>query len=93
VFSEVMQWALMRYRVAPTETGTDRQYDAAQAHVAAEGIDCRVPHGAALEQFLAERAAAEAAAAAAAATSTTTVPPPPTDASAGTVPTDTTLTE
>lgn len=78
VFSEVMQWALTRYRVAPSDMGTDAQYDAARAQTEADGIDCRVPHGAAIDELLAERAADEAAAAAAA-TSTTLPAPAPTD--------------
>jgi len=80
VFSEVMQWALTRYRVAPTDMGPDAQYDAARARTEADGIDCRVPHGAAIDQLLAERAADEAAAAVAATSTTLPAPAPaPTD--------------
>jgi cell division protein FtsI (penicillin-binding protein 3) len=78
VFSEVLQFALTQYRVAPTDTGNDTQYAAAQAKAELDFNECTVPHGPALQQLLAEQAAeaaaqaqAQAQAAAEAATGTT----------------------
>jgi cell division protein FtsI/penicillin-binding protein 2 len=73
VWSEIMQAALMRYSVAPTDLA-DTQYNAARAALPA-GWQCTVPHGPALAAAVAaserarqsaEHAAAAAAAAAAA---------------------------
>ena len=63
VFSEIVQSALNQYRVAPTDVGDQRQFDAARAHAAEEGSNCAVLHGAALQEHLARQAAAAAAAA------------------------------
>jgi cell division protein FtsI (penicillin-binding protein 3) len=65
VFSEIIQSALTQYRVAPTDTGANRQFDQARAHAVAARSNCSVPHGEALQQLLASRAAAARAAAAA----------------------------
>ncbi|MET1001183.1 MAG: penicillin-binding protein 2 [Acidimicrobiia bacterium] len=65
VFSEIVRAALTQYRVPPTDTDDDRQFDAARAKAAEEANDCSVPHGDALTEFVAERDAAAAAAAAA----------------------------
>lgn len=81
VFSEVMQSALWRYRVAPTDNGADPQFDAARALAADEGNDCAVPHGAALESVLAQRQAAALAAATSTTTTTTIAPTTETAAS------------
>jgi cell division protein FtsI/penicillin-binding protein 2 len=62
-WAEIMRAALMQYRVAPTDTGNDTQFAAAQATAHADNMDCSVPHGDALQQVLADRAAAAAAAA------------------------------
>lgn len=99
VFSEVMQWALTRYRVSRTDDGEAAQFPAARARAAAEGNDCAIPHGAALERVLADRRAAAVAAAAATSTTTTTSAPTVDPAAAappvepGTVAPDTTLAE
>lgn len=61
VFAEIMQFGLTRSRVAPSAPGGEPQYDAAQAQVAAEGMDCAVPHGDALTALLEQRRAAAAA--------------------------------
>ena len=53
VFSEIVQSALNQYRVAPTDVGDQRQFDAARAHAAEEGSNCTVLHGAALQEHLA----------------------------------------
>jgi cell division protein FtsI (penicillin-binding protein 3) len=58
VFSEIARAALTQYRVPPTDTDADRQYDAAHAHAREAGSNCSVLHGEALEQQLAARAAA-----------------------------------
>ncbi len=65
VFSEIVRAALTQYRVPPTDTDDDRQFDAARAKAAEEANDCSVPHGDALTEFVSERDAAAAAAAAA----------------------------
>jgi cell division protein FtsI (penicillin-binding protein 3) len=79
VFSEIIQSALTQYRVPPTDTGANRQFDQARAHSDEANSNCNVPHGAALQQVLdaraaAARAAAAAQAQAAAAATSTTVP-------------------
>lgn len=51
VFSEIMQFALRLYRVAPPSTSSD-QWEAARAKVEQEGVDCTIPHGAALDELL-----------------------------------------
>jgi cell division protein FtsI (penicillin-binding protein 3) len=63
VFSEIVRAALTQYRVPPTDTDDDRQFDAARAKAAEEANDCSVPHGDALTEFVSERDAAAAAAA------------------------------
>jgi cell division protein FtsI (penicillin-binding protein 3) len=67
VFSEVVRAALMQYRVPPNDAGPDGQFDHAMARAQAERSNCSVPHGEALDQLLAQRAAAAANAAARAA--------------------------
>lgn len=52
VFSEIMQFALRLYRVAPP-SGSSDQWEASRARVVEEGADCTVPHGAALDALLA----------------------------------------
>jgi cell division protein FtsI (penicillin-binding protein 3) len=64
VFSEIVRAGLTQYRVPPTDTDADRQFDAAHAHARDEGSDCSVPHG----DALAQRVAADAAAASTAST-------------------------
>jgi cell division protein FtsI (penicillin-binding protein 3) len=59
VYSEIMQFALTQYRVAPDDPG-NTQFDAAQARARAAGVDCVVPHGSALHDILSARAANEA---------------------------------
>lgn len=95
VFSEVLQFALTQYRVAPTDTGDDTQYAAAQAKAESDFNDCTVPHGEALQQFLADQAAeaaAQAQAEAEAATGTTVATGDGADAT-GTLPDDTSQSE
>ena len=48
VFSEISQFALQQYGVAPTDLA-NTQYDAAQATARTAGNNCAVPHGAAAE--------------------------------------------
>ncbi len=67
VFSEIVQTALTQYRVPTNDTGPERQFDVARARAEEAGNNCTVPHGAALQQVLAQREAARAAAQAAAA--------------------------
>jgi cell division protein FtsI (penicillin-binding protein 3) len=62
VFAEIMQWALTRVRVPPTDTGPAPQFDAARLRAASEGNDCAVPHGDALDEVLAARSGAGAGA-------------------------------
>ncbi|GIU88023.1 MAG: penicillin-binding protein [Acidimicrobiia bacterium] len=57
VFSEIMQYALIREDVPRDDTAVPSQYDEARARAAEEGVDCAVPHGADLARVLAERAA------------------------------------
>ncbi len=52
VWSEIMQFALTQYQVAPTDL-SDSQYNEAQQTVRANGVQCSVPHGAALAQAIA----------------------------------------
>ena len=58
MFSEIVQTALTQYRVPPNDAGAERQFDVARARADEAGNNCTVPHGAALQQVLAQRAAA-----------------------------------
>jgi cell division protein FtsI (penicillin-binding protein 3) len=58
VWSEVIQFTLTRYGVAPTDPG-DTQFTAAQEKAQAEGAVCTVPHGDALAQAVAHARAPE----------------------------------
>ena len=65
-FAEIMQHALRAQRVKPSSVvpGVPSQWDVAHAAASAEGLSCAVPHGAAISELLASRAAAAADAAA-----------------------------
>ena len=65
-FAEIMQHALRAQRVKPSSVvpGVPSQWDSAHAAASAEGLSCAVPHGAAISELLASRAAAAADAAA-----------------------------
>jgi cell division protein FtsI (penicillin-binding protein 3) len=75
VFSEIVQAAMTQFLVPPTETSAPSQFDLARAHAREQQSNCNVPHGDALQQVLAQRAAPattlSAATAAPAATRTT----------------------
>lgn len=70
VWSEIMRFALTRAGVAPTDPG-EFQFDAARRRAADKGVNCEVPHGAALEELLAARARPAARSAAPQRTGTT----------------------
>jgi cell division protein FtsI (penicillin-binding protein 3) len=53
VWSEIMQFALTQYRVAPTDP-TDAQFREAQEVARAAGASCSVPHGDALAEVVAQ---------------------------------------
>jgi cell division protein FtsI (penicillin-binding protein 3) len=58
VYSEIMQFALTQYRVAPDDPG-NAQYTAAQARANHAGVKCSVPHGDALADIVNARTAAD----------------------------------
>jgi cell division protein FtsI (penicillin-binding protein 3) len=62
VFSEITQFALQQYGVAPTDL-TNKQYSAAQLTARAANNPCSVPHGSDLARAVANLAAAQAHAA------------------------------
>ncbi len=66
VFSEIMQFALMQYRVPPTDAA-NTQFTAGRARAGRDGTPCTVPHGADLTRVVQERQQREADRAAAAA--------------------------
>jgi cell division protein FtsI/penicillin-binding protein 2 len=51
VFAEITGAALQLLRVAPPDAGST-QFNEAQAHAGADGVDCTVPHGEELDQWL-----------------------------------------
>lgn len=60
VFSEMMRFTLEHYDVAPDDAARPSQFEQAQAKARAEGEDCAVPHGAALDALVAARSTAVA---------------------------------
>jgi cell division protein FtsI (penicillin-binding protein 3) len=56
VYSEIMQFALTQYRVAPDDPANE-QSGAAQQRAHAAGVNCKVPHGDALADIVDSRAA------------------------------------